>query len=42
MTRRDTPKISKAAAKDYTKVTFKPDLQKFNMTVRLGPLYSTV
>lgn len=37
MTRRDSPKISKAASKDYTKVTFKPDLEKFNMTVRPLP-----
>ena len=34
MSERDAPKITKAAKKDYTKVTFTPDLRRFKMTVR--------
>ena len=32
MTRKSTPKITPCSSKDYTKVTFVPDLEKFGMS----------
>lgn len=37
MQSKGAPRITKAAAKDYTKVTFKPDLERFSMTVSTPP-----
>jgi len=32
MSKKSSPKITKAAKSDFTKITFKPDLEKFGMT----------